>query len=126
MENGHCSGQSAVEAITVHDFSEKLLEQVVHFHVMKLSGGFFLWVGTSPVLSNLAVSLISKFDSMPLSTLVLGDSSDTTPNSLAQRLTKKTEKQVFVSYNLPMTDSRLTLLVENRIKKEMELHPEKF
>ncbi|KAL7888729.1 hypothetical protein AOLI_G00037030 [Acnodon oligacanthus] len=126
MENGACSGQSAVEAISVHDFSEKLLEQVVHFHVMKLAGGFFLWVGASPVLSNLAVSMNSKFDSMPLSTLVLGDSSDTTPNSLAQRLTKKTKKQVFVSYNLPVTDSNLTLLVENRIRKEMELHPDKF
>ncbi|XP_026856676.1 proteasome assembly chaperone 4 [Electrophorus electricus] len=126
MENGDCSSQQAVEAITVYDFSEKILEQVVHFHVMKLNGGFFLWIGTSAVLSNLAVSMCSKFDSMPLSTSVLGDSSETTPNSLAQRLTKKTKKQVFVSYNLPMTDSNLTLLVENRIKKEMELHPDRF
>uniref|UniRef100_A0A8C7HHS2 Proteasome assembly chaperone 4 n=1 Tax=Oncorhynchus kisutch TaxID=8019 RepID=A0A8C7HHS2_ONCKI len=76
------------DAITVHDFSEKILEQTVHFHVIKLNGGFFLWVGSNPVLSNLAVSMESKFDSMPLSTLVLGDPSDTTPNSLAQRLSK--------------------------------------
>ncbi|XP_021455284.1 proteasome assembly chaperone 4 [Oncorhynchus mykiss] len=114
------------DAITVHDFSEKILEQTVHFHVIKLNGGFFLWVGSNPVLSNLAVSMESKFDSMPLSTLVLGDPSDTTPNSLAQRLTKRTKKQVYVSYCLPMTDSNLSLLVENRIKKEMEVHPDKF
>ncbi|XP_062857243.1 proteasome assembly chaperone 4 [Trichomycterus rosablanca] len=119
MENGD-------DTIVIHDFSEKLLEQMVHFHVMKLNGGFFLWVGNSPVFSNLAVSMNSKFDSMPLSTMVLGDSSDTTPSSLAQRLTKKTKKQVFVSYNLPVADSSLTLLVENRIKKEMDLHPDKF
>lgn len=49
------------DAITVHNFSEKILEQVVHFHVMKLSGGFFLWVGSTPVLSNLAVSMSSKY-----------------------------------------------------------------
>ncbi|KAK9956992.1 hypothetical protein ABG768_014690 [Culter alburnus] len=126
VANGDCSAQAPVESITVHDFSEKILEQQVHFHVMKLSGGFFLWIGSSPVLSNLAVSISSKYDSVPLSTLVLGDTSDTTPSSLAQRLTKKTKKQVFVSYNLPMTDSNLTLLVEDRIKKEMELHPDKF
>ncbi|XP_016114494.1 proteasome assembly chaperone 4 [Sinocyclocheilus grahami] len=119
--NGAC-----LEPIAVHDFSEKILEQLVHFHVMKLSGGFFLWVGSSPVLSNLALAVSSKYDSMPLSALVLGDTSDTTPSSLAQRLTKKTKKQVFVSYNLPMTDSNLALLVENRIKKEMEIHPDKF
>ncbi|XP_029904831.1 proteasome assembly chaperone 4 [Myripristis murdjan] len=113
-------------AITVHNFSEKIMEQVIHFHVMKLSGGFFLWVGTSPLLSNLAVSMSSKYDPMPLSTLVLGDPSNTAPNSLAQRLAKKTKKQVYVSYSLPMTDSNLSLLVENRIKKELELHPEHF
>ncbi|XP_065112536.1 proteasome assembly chaperone 4 [Paramisgurnus dabryanus] len=126
MENGECGAHEAVDSMTVHDFSEKILEQHVHFHVMKFDGGFFLWVGSNAVLSNLAVSINSKYDSMPLSTLVLGDTSDTTPSSLAQRLTKKTKKQVFVSYNLPMTDSNLLLLVENRIKKEMELHPHKF
>ncbi|XP_028260009.1 proteasome assembly chaperone 4 [Parambassis ranga] len=114
------------ESISVHNFSERILEQVIHFHVMKLNDGFFLWVGSAPVLSNLAVSMNSKYDSMPLSTLVMGDPSNTAPNSLAQRLAKKTKKQVFVSYSLPMTDSNLSLLVEDRIKKELELHPEHF
>ncbi|RVE73704.1 hypothetical protein OJAV_G00033740 [Oryzias javanicus] len=112
--------------VSVHNFSDKIMEQVVHFHVMKLDGGFFLWVGSAPVLSNLAVSLNSKYDSMPLSTLVMGDPSETTATSLAQRLAKRTEKQVFVSYSLPMSDSSLSLLVEGRIKKELELHPEHF
>ncbi|KAI9545091.1 hypothetical protein NQZ68_039363 [Dissostichus eleginoides] len=114
------------EAITVHNFSEKILEQSIHFHVMKLSGGFFLWVGSSPVLSNLAVSMSCKYDSMPLSTLVMGDPSNTAANSLAQRLAKKTKKQVYVSYSLPMTDNNFSLLVEKRIKKELELLPEHF
>ncbi|XP_051929607.1 proteasome assembly chaperone 4 [Hippocampus zosterae] len=114
------------DPISVHNFSERFMEQTVHFHVMKLSGAFFIWVGSSPLLSNLAVSMSSKYDSMPLSTLVMGDPSDTAPTSLAQRLAKKTKKQVFVSYSLPMTNSSLSLLVENRIKKELELHPEKF
>lgn len=67
MENGECSGQVSTEPIRTHDFSEKVLEQMVHFHVMKLTGGFFLWIGTSPVLSNLAVSMNSRFVSyMPV------------------------------------------------------------
>lgn len=61
MENGECHVQTSTEPISVHDFSEKLQEQMVHFHVMKLTGGFLLWVGTSPVLSNLAVSMNSRF-----------------------------------------------------------------
>ncbi|KAJ8276855.1 hypothetical protein GJAV_G00068660 [Gymnothorax javanicus] len=126
VENGGSAPVTSEDAISIHDFSEKILEQVVHFHVMKMKGGFFLWVGTSPHLSNLAVAMSSKYDSMPLSTLVLGDPSDTTPNSLSQRLAKKTKKQVFVSYNLPTTEANLTLLVEERIKKELEMFPEKF
>lgn len=39
---------------------------------------------------------------------------------------RKTSKQVFVSYNLQNTDSSFALLVENRIKEEMEAFPEKF
>uniref|UniRef100_A0A2R9BF45 Proteasome assembly chaperone 4 n=1 Tax=Pan paniscus TaxID=9597 RepID=A0A2R9BF45_PANPA len=39
---------------------------------------------------------------------------------------RKTNKQVFVSYNLQNTDSNFALLVENRIKEEMEAFPEKF
>ncbi|XP_028659845.1 proteasome assembly chaperone 4 [Erpetoichthys calabaricus] len=113
-------------AISMHNFSEKILEQVIHFHVMKMRECFFLWVGTTPVLDNLAVAMCSRFDSVPLSTLVLGDTSDTTSNCLAQRLAKKTGKQVFVSYNIPRIESNLTLLIENRIKKEMELLPDKF
>ncbi|KAM6922037.1 proteasome assembly chaperone 4 [Xenentodon cancila] len=116
----------AIKNVSTHNFSDKILEQVVHFHVMKLSGGFLLWLGSAPVLSNLAVSMSSRFDSMPLSTLVMGDPSNTAATSLAQRLAKRTNKQVFVSYSLPMTDSNLSLLVENRIKKELELHPEHF
>lgn len=56
---------SVGESITVHNFSEKILEQVVHFHVMKLNSGFFLWVGSSPELSNLALSMCSKYVNKP-------------------------------------------------------------
>ncbi|CAL8270692.1 proteasome assembly chaperone 4 [Gadus morhua] len=116
----------AFDAITVYNFCEKISEQTIHFHVMKMNGGFFLWVGASPTLSNLAVSMISKFDSVPLSMLLMGDKSETAPNALAQRLAKKTNKQVFVSYNLPMVNTNLALQVEDRIKKEMGNHPEHF
>lgn len=117
---------TSFDGISVHNFSEKILEQAIHFYVMKMNGGFFLWIGSTPVLSNLAVSMNSKYDSMPLSSLVMGDPSNTAAHTLAQRLAKRTKKQVFVSYSLAVTDCNLSLLVENRIKKELELHPEHF
>uniref|UniRef100_A0A8C7SXE4 Uncharacterized protein n=1 Tax=Oncorhynchus mykiss TaxID=8022 RepID=A0A8C7SXE4_ONCMY len=108
------------DAITVHDISEKILEQTVHFHVMKLNVFFSPLVRLEPRLVCVCIQ-----DSMPLSTLVLEDPSETTQNSLAQKWTKRTKKRVFVSYNLPMTNSNLSLLVENRIK-EMEVHMDTF
>lgn len=71
-------------------------------------------------------SLFSLQDSIPLSTALLGDTSDTMSTGLAQRLARKTSKQVFVSYNLPNTSSSFELLVESRIKEEMQAFPEKF
>ncbi|XP_072366093.1 proteasome assembly chaperone 4 [Scyliorhinus torazame] len=117
---------AAPRSLSVHNFSEKLAEQTVHFHLLSMKESFFLWVGSAPTLSNLAVAMCTRFDPMPVSTLVLGDASDTTPNSVAQRLAKKTGKQVFISYNLPSTNTNLSLQVENRIKQEMVTHPDKF
>ncbi|KAM9666791.1 proteasome assembly chaperone 4 isoform 2-T2 [Trichechus inunguis] len=94
--------------VSLHNFSARLWEQLVHFHVMRLTDSLFLW------------------DSIPVATSLLGDTSDTTSTGLAQRLARKTNKQVFVSYNLQNTDSSFALLVENRIKEEMDAFPEKF
>uniref|UniRef100_A0A8C6CGV6 Proteasome assembly chaperone 4 n=1 Tax=Moschus moschiferus TaxID=68415 RepID=A0A8C6CGV6_MOSMO len=112
--------------VSLHNFSARLWEQLVHFHVMRLTDSLFLWVGATPHLRNLAVAMCTRYDSIPLSTALLGDTSDTMSTGLAQRLARKTSKQVFVSYNLPNTSSSFELLVENRIKEEMQAFPEKF
>ncbi|XP_052584541.1 proteasome assembly chaperone 4 isoform X1 [Peromyscus eremicus] len=112
--------------VSLHNFSARLWEQLVHFHVMRLTDSLFLWVGATPQLRNLAVAMCSRYDPIPVCTSLFGDTSDTTSSGLAQRLARKTSKQVFVSYNLPNTDNNFTLLVENRIKEEMETFPEKF
>ncbi|XP_072267877.1 proteasome assembly chaperone 4 [Pyxicephalus adspersus] len=112
--------------ISIHNFNDKICDRIVHFHVMSLQDCFFLWVGFSPSLSNLAVAMCSRFNSVPLSTSILGDKADPTSSSFAQRLAKKTKKQVFVSIGIPTNDSQLLLLIEKRIKQEMDSFPEKF
>ncbi|CAM5091371.1 unnamed protein product [Eretmochelys imbricata] len=112
--------------ISLHDFCGRAGEQLVHFHAMRLRDSLFLWVGAEPALRSLAVAMCSPYDSIPVSTSLLGGASDTISNSLAQRLARKTKKQIFVSYNLQNTDSSFTLHIENRIKEEMMAFPEKF
>lgn len=120
------SRAAAGGGVSLHNFSARLWEQLVHFHVMRLTDSLFLWVGATPHLRNLSVAMCSRYDPIPVCTSLLGNTSDMTSTGLAQRLARKTSKQVFVSYNLQNTDSNFTLLVENRIKEEMEAFPEKF
>ncbi|KAM3840395.1 proteasome assembly chaperone 4 isoform 2-T2 [Vipera latastei] len=112
--------------ISLHNFCGRLAEHLVHFHAMRLQDSLFLWIGDGPELSNLAVAMCTPRDSIPASTLLFGNASDNTSNSLAQRLASKTKKQIFVSYNVQNTDSSFILLVENRIKEEMATFPDKF
>ncbi|EFB19427.1 hypothetical protein PANDA_012554, partial [Ailuropoda melanoleuca] len=112
--------------VFLHNFLRRLGEQLVHFHVMQLMDLLFLWVGAMPHLHKIAVAMCNCYDSIPVSTSLLGDTSDTISAGLAWRLARKTDKQVFVSYNLQNTDSNFPLLVENRIKEEMEAFLEKF
>ncbi|XP_077993716.1 proteasome assembly chaperone 4-like [Glandiceps talaboti] len=117
---------ASTPGVQVYNFSDNLLQQLVHFHVVKLLDSFFLWVGTDTLsFSSLAVAMTTKMDSVPASSSLLGEVSDTPSISLAQKLSKKTKKQIFVSYNLPTTQMMLPL-VEQRILEEMNIHPEKF
>ncbi|XP_046768378.1 proteasome assembly chaperone 4 isoform X3 [Gallus gallus] len=79
-------GGAAPDCIGLHDFSGQLGEQRVHFHAMRLQDSLFLWVGAAPALSSLAVAMCNPRDSVPVSTSLLGDPSDTASACLAQRL----------------------------------------
>ncbi|XP_074843841.1 proteasome assembly chaperone 4 isoform X1 [Carettochelys insculpta] len=77
---------TAPPGISLHDFCGRAGEQLVHFHAMRLRDSLFLWVGAEPALRSLAVAMCRPHDSIPVSTSLLGDASDTASNSLAQRL----------------------------------------
>ncbi|XP_078606023.1 proteasome assembly chaperone 4-like [Branchiostoma floridae x Branchiostoma japonicum] len=118
--------EEAQPTLGVHCFSERVFEQAVHFRVLKLKDSFFLWVGLQPSMANLAVALPARFDSIPSTSALLGEFSDTTSCTLAQKLCKHTGKQVFVSCNLPTQDGMFLVEVEKRIHKEIKDNPEKF
>ncbi|XP_063489077.1 proteasome assembly chaperone 4 isoform X1 [Symphalangus syndactylus] len=50
--------------VSLHNFSARLWEQLVHFHVMRLTDSLFLWVGATPHLRNLAVAMCSRYASL--------------------------------------------------------------
>lgn len=48
-------------SIGIHQFSDKFLDTTVHFQVLKMSDSFHVWCGSSPLLSNMAVAMQTKY-----------------------------------------------------------------
>lgn len=120
------SDSSAECSIGIHQFSDKFLDTTVHFQVLKMSDSFHVWCGSSPLLSNMAVAMQTKYDeNMPNGCQLMKEPTESINVPLAQKLAKKTGKQVFFSSNLTM-DQILTPLIEKRIFEELKLNPEKF
>ncbi|XP_038068151.1 proteasome assembly chaperone 4-like [Patiria miniata] len=112
--------------LCVHNFTETICEQQIHFHVLRLKDSFLLWIGQQPAnMSNLAVALHTNVDPIPSASLLMGEIADPVSTTLAQKLAKLTGKQVFVSCDLPQ-DRMLLPLVEARITNELKAAPDKF
>ena len=47
--------------IKVHEFSGKLLDSLVNFHVMKMADSLYIWIGTDPKLVNLALAMQTPY-----------------------------------------------------------------
>ncbi len=45
----------------VHTFVDNILDQNVYFHVLKLEGSFYVWIGLKPArMDNLAVAMATR------------------------------------------------------------------
>ena len=80
---------TAQPSITVHNFSEKLLERSVEFQVTRLQGQTFIWVGSEPSLASLAAAVPGQ--DCPSTALLPGSDQS---QLLASRLARKLNKQV--------------------------------
>lgn len=109
----------------VHTFFDTLLEQKVQFQILKMTDSLYVWIGTSSEMNALAVAMCTKYDSVPSVVNLIGSKADLSSTTLAQRLAKKTNKQCFVSYNIP-TENMLFSLVEQRINQEIKDKPQLF
>lgn len=47
--------------IIVHNFSENLFDNVVHFHVMGMKDSLFIWIGQKRELNSLSVAMCTKY-----------------------------------------------------------------
>ena len=57
--------------ICIHNFSSLILDSRVHFHVMKMEGSLFVWIGRNPEFENLAVAMCTKYVRTQISITVI-------------------------------------------------------
>lgn len=107
-----------------HQFTAQVGEVRLHCHVVKMKDSLYMWIGDAknPVMNDLSLALLSRYDPVPLSTKVLGAVADTTSTNMAQRLSKKTGKPIYVSFNVNVDNITLPG-VEKSIQEELAKHP---
>jgi len=110
--------------LSLHTFRDKVLDQDVYFQVLKLKDSFYVWFGKSENFGDLSVAMATLKGTVSSTSLIGGLESHSV--SLAERLSKKTGKQVFVGGEMKTFDHLQYPLVEKRIMEEMARNPDKF
>mmetsp|Transcript_46474 Transcript_46474/g.72469 ORF Transcript_46474/g.72469 Transcript_46474/m.72469 type:complete len:162 (-) Transcript_46474:1-486(-) len=106
----------------VHNEIVKYLNRPVIFHVTMLDGSLFLWIGDAGLgLNDLQAAVPTRYDSLPCVTCLRGDL-DGPGTNLAQKLSKRFSRLIYLSYNLSGGEPELLLFVQKeaiRIIKEL-------
>jgi hypothetical protein len=50
--------------IMIHNFCERLLDNVVHFHIMKMKDSVLIWIGKKAELTSLSVAVCTRYVSV--------------------------------------------------------------
>lgn len=132
MEEIECDKDTATieyvdSTLAAHSFLEKIGNTVVSFKTLKLKDSLFVWVGASeePKLTNLCLAMNTCFETLPLTTQVLGSRTDDFSSGLASQLSRRLGKAVFASVNIQL-DGFLFPEVSKRLKEEIKNKPEYF
>lgn len=109
-----------------HNFQDKVGEVRIHCQFMKMDSSLYLWVGDSEQNMKelaLAFAMTNEPKKPIVSTKIMGPIADETSANLANRLSKKSGKPVYVSLNVN-TDNISLPNIEKRIHEEFKKHPE--
>ncbi|PIK45690.1 putative proteasome assembly chaperone 4-like [Apostichopus japonicus] len=71
----------------VNNFVDNLLDQEVHFQVLKMKESFFVWIGSAAAkMEGLAVAMTTNIESDPSSASLFGENVDILSTALAKKL----------------------------------------
>jgi proteasome assembly chaperone 4 len=125
INNNNKKNENLIEiipsSIKIHDFEEFLMDIKIFFKIIILKDTYFIWIGNStPLLGNIAVAMSNhNIDNIPLSTYILGNSTNQYGKLIAQHLAKKTGKQFFISFNI-ISNEEFFFVIEKRLFQELK------
>lgn len=111
----------------LHNFWAEFNNDSIVFQTVKMLDSLYIWIGYSNQknFNDLSVAMDNKYGSVPVSTRLIGDTTEETSKNIAIKLSKKLKKVVYVSLNV--ADDRLTLpVIDKRIQEEIGKFPEYF
>ncbi len=115
-------------ALNIHQFSGKILDKTVCFQSLKLQDQLLLWIGLEkePCFKELSMAMCTPYEKSPTPIRLLGDPSSSTSSNMASRLSKRCQKPVFVSFNVPESSQEIFTKIEEYLMEEMKLNPTCF
>ena len=116
-------------SIETHEFGISFFTSDIKFEVLKMKGSTFIWIGEKKdsKFSDLSFGIPSTNCSESSTTRILGiASSNTTSEMMAQKLSKKLKKPVYVSFNSDVSNKFLLEKIQERLVEEIDLHSELF
>lgn len=118
--------KSTASNLTSYSFIMDIAGQILNFRVLKMENSSFIYIGKKDeeVLSGLALGIkLPHQSSESISTSILENSEDS--QEIAQKLSARLNKPVFVSYNANV-DRLMFPLVEKQLIQEIKERPECF
>lgn len=117
-----------MSSIRIHQFYGRIQDKNVHFQAIRLRDQLVLWIGLEgePTFNDLSLAMKTNYEKFPTSVKILGDTSTLTSSNLASRLSKRCQKPVFVSFNIPESSQEMFMKIEEKLIEEITVTPECF
>lgn len=108
-----------------NSFDAELRDTNISFQTLKMKDSILLWIGkaSQPDFADLSLAMKSKIDQDFTVAKIIGPTLEMTSQNLANRLSKKLQKQVFVSCNVNI-DSISLPYIEKCIMEEFKQNNE--
>jgi proteasome assembly chaperone 4 len=108
-----------------HFFSTEICDAQYNFRILKMKDSIFIYIGQTDNEHFIDMAMAMKTPTDVISTTIMGASVGSGSQELAEKLSKRLNKQVFVSCSAP--DDRIVRpSIEKRLIDEIKQHMEVF